>query len=189
MSARDRRYIPTYPSIAALSEGAANTAKAGSIANVLGTFYVKSSDVGGWTALQLPASVVSVLDTAGLLTATDVEAALLEHQNRLATNVIADPGNAGAIPVVRSGSCALVSTGAQTRTLAIPGFKGQRLFLYDDTHAGNIVVTASQAVNQAGNNTLTFGAVRDNIELVAITVGGALRWQVASNDGVALSTV
>jgi hypothetical protein len=100
---------------------------------------------------------------------------------------IADPGDAGAIPVTTDGVCALTSAGAETRTLAIPTFMGQRLSLVCDTYVGNIVVTSSQALNQAGNTIMTFGAVRDYIALEAITVGGALRWQVASNDGVALS--
>jgi len=100
---------------------------------------------------------------------------------------IADPGNAGAIPVTTDGVCALTSAGAETRTLAIPSFMGQRLSLVCDTYVGNIVVTSAQALNQAGNTIMTFGAVRDYIALEAITVGGALRWAVASNDGVALS--
>ena len=100
---------------------------------------------------------------------------------------IADPGNAGAIPVTTNGVCALTSAGAETRTLAIPTFMGQRLSIVCDTYVGNIVVTSAQAINQAGNTVMTFGAVRDYIALEAITVGGALRWQVASNDGVALS--
>jgi len=100
---------------------------------------------------------------------------------------IADPGDAGAIPVTTDGVCALTSAGAETRTLAIPTFMGQRLSLVCDTYVGNIVVTSAQALNQAGNTIMTFGAVRDYIALEAITVGGALRWAVASNDGVALS--
>lgn len=100
---------------------------------------------------------------------------------------IADPGNAGAIPVTASGVCALTSAGAETRSLAIPTFMGQRLSLICDTYVGNIVVTSAQAINQAGNTVLTFGAARDYIALEGVTVGGALRWQVLGNDGVALS--
>lgn len=100
---------------------------------------------------------------------------------------IADPGNAGAISVTTNGVCALTSAGAETRTLAIPTFMGQRLSIVCDTYVGNIVVTSSQALNQAGNTIMTFGAVRDYIALEAITVGGALRWQVLGVDGVALS--
>ncbi len=100
---------------------------------------------------------------------------------------ITDPGNAGAIPVTSSGVCAMTSAGAETRTLAIPTFVGQQLTLICDTYVGNIVVTSAQAINQAGNTTMTFGAAADYIKLEAATVGGALRWRVAANDGTALS--
>lgn len=136
------------------------------------------------------ASLIGIEDAAGLITAANVEAALLEIVSRLGTVALADPGDAGAIAVTRSGSCALTSGGAETRTLAIPTFKGQRLSIYCDTYVGDIVITSAQALNQAGNNTMTLGAARDTIELVAITVGGALRWEImATNGTVALSTV
>ncbi len=103
--------------------------------------------------------------------------------------VIVDPGNAGAIPVTSSGGCALTSAGAETRTLAIPTFQGQRLALWCDTYGGDIVVTVAAACNVANNNTLTFGAVSEAIVLEGVTVGGALVWQIAGNDGVGLTTV
>lgn len=102
---------------------------------------------------------------------------------------LADPGDAGAIPVTQSASVALTTAGAETRTLAIPIFIGQRLNICLDTDGGDAVVTVAQPVNQAGNNTLTFADAGDHISLEAITVGGALRWRVLANDGVALSTV
>jgi hypothetical protein len=108
---------------------------------------------------------------------------------RLLANV-ADPGTGQAIPVTRSAYIGIVTAGAETNTLAIPTFIGQRLILNMDTRVGgDRVVTSAQAVNQAGNNTLTFGAARDCIVLEAIKVGGAFRWQVTANDGVALTTV
>lgn len=104
-------------------------------------------------------------------------------------NAIADPGGAGAIPVTASGVCALTSAGAETRTLAIPTIVGEQIALICDTYVGNIVITSAQAINQTGNNTMTFGVATDAILLTAMTVGGALRWRVTANDGVALSTV
>jgi predicted RecA/RadA family phage recombinase len=104
-------------------------------------------------------------------------------------NTVTDPGDGGAIPVTASGVCAMTSAGAETRTLAAPTYLGQQLALIDDTHVGNIVVTAASAVNQTGNNTLTFGAAADACLLVAMSVGGSLVWRVMGNDGVALSTV
>lgn len=115
---------------------------------------------------------------------TDVLPPTVDRQYPVA---IADPGNAGAIGVKSSGVCAMTSAGAETRTLAIPSFIGQEIALIDDTHVGNIVVTAASAINQTGNTIMTFGAAADYIVLKAATVGGTLVWRVAANDGVALS--
>ena len=104
-----------------------------------------------------------------------------------ATSAIADPGNAAAIPVTQSGVCAMESAGAETRTLAIPGWLGQRLTLVCDTYGGDIAVTVATAFNVANNTVLTFGAVSEVCELVGVSVGGALVWQIGINDGVALS--
>jgi hypothetical protein len=137
----------------------------------------------GSTSASKGASLVGIQDSGTLITATQVEAALAEAFARLlAAPVIADPGNAGAIPVTRSGVCLLTSAGAETRTIAIPSFLGQQIYLVDTVHAGNIVVTASQAINQANNTVMTFGAVRDTVLLTAISIGGALRWQVTSGE-------
>lgn len=104
------------------------------------------------------------------------------------TDVIADPGTGQAIPVTQNGYVPIVTAGAETNTLAIPTFRGQRLTLTCDTHVGgDRVVTSAQRINQAGNTVMTFNTAADTIELVAITVAGALRWQVVFNEGVTLS--
>jgi len=101
---------------------------------------------------------------------------------------IADPGTGVAIPVTVSGVCMITTAAAETNTLAIPTFVGQRLHLICSVYAvGNRVVTASARINQATNTIMTFGAVGDSIVLEGVTIAGALRWQVISNDGVALS--
>ncbi len=105
-----------------------------------------------------------------------------------ATNEIDDPGDGEAIPVAASGTIMLVSADAETRTLADPSFVGQELTLTMLTDGGDIVITAASPVNQTGNDTLTFGAVRDTIKLVAIEATASNEWQIAYNDGVALST-
>jgi hypothetical protein len=103
-------------------------------------------------------------------------------------NVIADPGTGAAIPVTTSGVCMITTAAAETNTLAIPSFVGQRLALICDVYAvGDRVVTSAQAINQTGNTIMTFGAAGDMIELTAMKVGGALRWRVTANDGCALS--
>lgn len=157
------------------------------VATVSGVSASGMSDLAS-TANAKGASLIGVEDAAGLITGATVEAALAEHQLRLPTNVIADPGTGVAIPVTKSGSLAITTAAAETNTLADPTFRGQRLALQMNVRAvGDRVVTAASRINQAGNTVMTFGAAGDFIALEAITVGGALKWQVVSNDGVALS--
>jgi len=104
-------------------------------------------------------------------------------------NVIADPGNGGAIPVTASGICSLVSAGIETRALAIPTITGQELVLVLDTDGGNCAVTVASAFNQAGNNKITFDDAGDTVKLVAVTVGGTKAWRLIVNDGATLATV
>ena len=101
---------------------------------------------------------------------------------------IADPGDAGAIPVVNGGNCALTSAGAaETRTLAIPTFIGQLITLYHEVDGGDIDVTVASAFNKAGNTGINFDVVDDSITLIGAEKGGALLWRVVQNDGPILS--
>jgi hypothetical protein len=105
-----------------------------------------------------------------------------------ASAAISDPGTGAAIPVTRSGSVAITTAAAETNTLADPAFMGQWLSIFVDTYAvGNRVITAASRINQAANTVITLGAVGDFIKLEAVTIAGALKWQVVSNDGAALS--
>lgn len=80
--------------------------------------------------------------------------------------------------------------GAETATLPDPTTLNQFLTLHMTEDNGNMVVTSSTKVNVAGNNTLTFADVDDLIVLMSVMDGsGGYRWNVLSNDGVALSTV
>jgi predicted RecA/RadA family phage recombinase len=104
-------------------------------------------------------------------------------------NAVADPGNAGAIPVTASGCVAIVTTGAQTRTLAAPSFAGQELVLAMKTDGGDCVITCATGVNQTANNTITMNDAGDTIRLVGVEVGANKRWRVVVNDGCVLTTV
>lgn len=102
---------------------------------------------------------------------------------------ITDPGNAGAIPVTNGGTCAIVTAGAETRTLAVPTNVGQMMTLAMKTDGGDCVITAAAAVNQTGNNTITLNDAGDTVVLVGVEVGSNKRWRVLVNDGASLSTV
>jgi hypothetical protein len=153
------------------------------------------------TATQADASVPTITSGSGAPSASEVDGSLYLRTNGAVYNRIgsawelmgaadvADPGDAGAIPVTQSASVAITTAGAETRTLAIPTFIGQRLSICLDTDGGDCVITVASAVNQTGNNTLTGADAGDHISLEAITVGGTLAWRVLANDGWALSTV
>jgi len=115
--------------------------------------------------------------------------ALTNTVHNALTADLADPGNAGAIPVTDSGHCDLVTTGAQTRTLAAPTYLGQLLLVSLKTDGGNCVITCATTVNQTGNNTITLDDAGDAVLLVAKANGSNKRWSVVSNDGCTLSTV
>lgn len=103
--------------------------------------------------------------------------------------LIADPGNAAAIPVTRSGYVPIVTAGSETRTLAAPSFVGQELLLYIKTDGGTCVITVASAINQTGNNTITMAEVRDSIHLRAIESGSNKVWDVVVANGADLNTV
>ena len=105
-------------------------------------------------------------------------------------SAIADPGTGAAIPVTRSGVCALTigSAGAETNTLAIPTFIGQEITICADVvGTGTRAVTAASAINVAGNTVMTFDTARDTITLKAIQLAGVLAWEATFNAAVALS--
>jgi hypothetical protein len=134
------------------------------------------------------ASAISIADAGGFTSQTTVEAALQEIYPK-APVAIADPGNAGAIPVTKSGNVAITTTGAQTRTLAIPALAGLQLVINMDVDGGDCVITVAAAINQTGNNTITLNDAGDTIVLRAVKVAGALVWRAGNNDGCILSTV
>lgn len=105
------------------------------------------------------------------------------------TTPIADPGDAGAIPVATSGYVPLVTAGAETRTLAAPASIGLQLLLYMKTDGGDCVVACATTVNETGNNRLTFDNTGEAILLVAVEEGANLRWRSMGADGVGLTTV
>jgi len=105
-------------------------------------------------------------------------------------NAIADPGDAGAIPVAHSGTVAIVTEGAETRTLAVPTFIGQELLIYFEEDGGDAVLTVAEAINATGNNTVTFSGEGDFVRLIAIkTDTDGLLWRVSAIDGATPSTV
>lgn len=135
------------------------------------------------------ASAISIADSGLLITGTTAEAALAELAVKCPV-LIADPGDAGVIPVARSGHCALTSTtiGGETRTIAVPAIDGITLSVTLAVDGGDVAITVASAINQTGNTVITMGDAGDTIVLTAVRVGAARAWRVVVNDGTALST-
>jgi hypothetical protein len=108
--------------------------------------------------------------------------------NPLTAN-IADVASGAAIPVTASGKVEIVTTGAETRTLAVPTFIGQQLLLSMKTDGGDCVVTVADPHIDGTNNTITFNDVGDTVLLVAGISGAGFVWRLAFNVGAALSHV
>lgn len=136
------------------------------------------------------ASAISIADAGGFTASVNVETAVQEMLPAVPqVAVIADPGDAGAVAVLRSGVCAITTAGAETRTVAVPATVGLELAIICDTYVGDATITVASAINQAGNNTIVLGVAADMIVLKSMTVGGTVVWRVVANDGAALSTV
>lgn len=135
------------------------------------------------------AASTSISDSGGYTDETTVEAALQEIYPFIPT-VISDPGDGGAIPVTRSGVCALTTGGSgETRTLADPDAAGLQLTVTLDVDGGgDAVVTVATAFNDAGNDTLTFADAGETVTLIATQIGGTPVWRLIENDGAAAST-
>jgi len=95
---------------------------------------------------------------------------------------INDPGDAGAIPVIRSGVCMLTTASAETRTLAIPTHVGQVLMLVFTVDVGDCVVTVASGINQTGNTIITFDNAGEYLLLVAAKVAGLFVWRAISTN-------
>lgn len=171
--------IPTFRAIVVSDVPTLNQGTTGNAAT--------ATDLAGTKAKNLvysgPASGSNAAPTFRALVAADVTVDALQ-------NLIADPGNAGAIPVTATGTVLLTTAGAETRTIAAPTAVGIELLLNFETKVGNCVVTVASTINATGNNTITFTTVGWSIKLVSVrTSVSAFRWAVEYTDGATLSTV
>lgn len=157
--------------------------------------YVSATDAGKAQAAVDTQYSVGIITSVAADAEDDLASVILVNQtiiqdNSVLANAIADPGDGQAIPVTASGSIPITTAGAETNTMAIPTFVGQQISLICDVYAaGDRVVTVASAINQTGNNTITFGAAADFIVLTAAQLGGVLVWRVTANDGAGLTTV
>lgn len=105
--------------------------------------------------------------------------------------LLADPGNAGAIPVTEVDAICLLTTAApgETRTLAAPAWLGQKLQIGHDVLAGGgtVATTVATAIDQTGGTQIDMNAAGDVIKLEATRIAGVLAWRIAFNESCAIT--
>lgn len=113
------------------------------------------------------------------------------HHRDTLENTIEDPGDGGTIDVSRTGTCTITvnKEGTVSITLPDPPDAGREIAIVAYVIQGDMEILSDSPVNQAGNNRLFFNASGDTIRLQSIKYGSTLRWRVAFNDSVSLSTV
>lgn len=100
---------------------------------------------------------------------------------------ITDPGDAGAISVLRSGYVPLVTAAAETRTVADPSAVGMILMLSLKTDGGDCVITFASPIDQSPKTIATFNTVGESMMLMAVEDGSDIEWRVCYVDDVILS--
>jgi hypothetical protein len=105
----------------------------------------------------------------------------IHHKVYNAEHRMTDPGNGGTIRVTEDLQiCEMVSTGAETRTLAAPTKSGTRFVLRLMTDGGDVVVTTPNGFNNAGESKATFNDASDLLNLISVETAtrGVFRWQI-----------
>ena len=99
--------------------------------------------------------------------------------------LVPDPGDAGTIDINRYGELVeLVSVGAdETRTLRAPPKAGILAILRMKTDGGDVIVTASNGLNVALNDTAIFADVGDQLVLLSVAATTGYRWEILVNTG------
>lgn len=98
-----------------------------------------------------------------------------------ADKALPDPGDGKTIRVKEDLQiCEMVSVSAETRTLANPTKSGIRFVLRLKTDGGDVVVTASNGFNNAGESKATFNDASDLLNLLSVETAtrGTFRWQI-----------
>jgi len=122
-----------------------------------------------------PLSALTTADKTSLVNAIN------EVNGEGGGNELADPGDAGAIPVTGSGVVNIVSVGVETRTLAVPGYNGQRIGIHFKTDGGDVTITVASAFNQDGDTTIVLDDAGDYVELVGVELAGVFAWREVSD--------
>lgn len=107
----------------------------------------------------------------------------IHHDLYRVSKSMPDPGDGGTIRVSEDLQiCEMVSTTTETRTLAAPTKAGIRFVLRLMTDGGNVVVTAAEGLNVAGETEATFADASDLLSLISVSTSTGYRWEIAEGN-------
>lgn len=106
------------------------------------------------------------------------------HDMFRAPFLMVDPGNAGTITVDRDRAVVpVVTSAAETRTLAVPTKAGLMCMVELDTDGGDCTLTVTSGYNADGDTSVTLADAGDFVLFVSIKIGANYRWRVVAHDG------
>jgi len=115
----------------------------------------------------------------------------IHHDLYRGSKVLTDPGDGGTITAIQDLQiCEMVSTGADTRTLAAPTKPGIRLVLRHLTDGGSITITAAEGLNTLLETEVVMSEAGDLLQLIAVTLvaDSTYRWEILVNTASVVSS-
>ena len=115
----------------------------------------------------------------------------VHHDLYRGSKAMADPGDGGTIRATEDLQiCEMVSTGADTRTLAAPTKPGIRLVIRHLTDGGSIVITAAEGLNTLLETEVTMSEAGDLLYLISVTLvaNSTYRWEILVNTASVVSS-
>lgn len=106
------------------------------------------------------------------------------HDIFLAPYRMEDPGDTKTIHVAwEDAVIPIVTTGAETRTLAQPTGDGHTCTVVLETDGGDLTLTVTGGYNAAALTSITFEDAGDWVQFYSVKVGSSYYWRVLKSDG------
>lgn len=107
---------------------------------------------------------------------------------KVGPGILKDPGDAGTItPTMWGQICSVVTTAAQTRTLAQPTKPGVLVTVVLDTDAGDLTLTVTGGYNNAVDTAITLADAGDFVQFLSVEVGTSYLWRIVGQEGAAFT--